>query len=94
MRAAQLDYYATLGVSPSATQDEIKIAYRRLAILHHPDKQGDVTKFKEVNEANAILGDPEKRQAYDAQKANSLVENISLSAASVVNEYFQQFARI
>jgi curved DNA-binding protein len=93
MRPAQLDYYTILGVSPSASQDEIKIAYRRLAIQHHPDKQGDVTKFKEVNEANAVLGDPEKRQTYDAQKANSFVENISLSATSVVDEYYQQFAR-
>jgi DnaJ-class molecular chaperone len=93
MRSAQPDYYAALGISPSASQDEIKIAYRRLAIQHHPDKQGDVTKFKEVNEANAVLGDPEKRQAYDSQKANSLVDNIAESATSVVNEYFQQFAR-
>ena len=63
------DYYKILGVDKKASQDEIKKAYRKLAVKYHPDKNpGDEAaeeKFKEINEANEVLGDPEKRQKYD-----------------------------
>src|SRR6266576_4303070 len=60
------DYYEILGVSKSASADEIKKAFRRLAIQYHPDKEsGDEAKFKEVNEAYEILKDSSKRQRYD-----------------------------
>lgn len=63
------DYYKTLGVSKTASQDEIKKAYRKLAVKYHPDKnKGNKEaedKFKEVNEANEVLSDPEKRKKYD-----------------------------
>jgi len=59
------DHYKTLGVPNTATQEEIKKAYRRLASLHHPDKGGDEEKFKEINAAYSLLSDPEKRYAYD-----------------------------
>ena len=59
------DYYAILGVSKRATDEEIKRAYRKLAHEHHPDKGGDQVKFKELSEAYAVLSDKEKRARYD-----------------------------
>jgi molecular chaperone DnaJ len=63
------DFYAVLGVSSSASQDEIKKQYRRLAAKHHPDKNPNDAKsaerFKEISEAYTVLGDAEKRKQYD-----------------------------
>jgi curved DNA-binding protein len=64
-----IDYYKILGVNKNATQDEIKSAYRKLARKHHPDlnpndKEAN-KKFQQVNEANEVLSDPDKRKKYD-----------------------------
>lgn len=60
------DYYEVLGVAKDASADEIKKAFRKAAVKHHPDKQGgDESKFKEVNEAYEVLKDQQKRQRYD-----------------------------
>jgi len=68
------DYYSILGVSKSANDDEIKKSFRRLAHEHHPDKGGDASKFKDINEAYQILGDKQKRQTYD-QFGSAAFEN-------------------
>lgn len=60
-----MDYYKTLNVEKSASQDDIKKAYRKLAMKHHPDKGGDSEKFKEINEAFDVLNDPHKKERYD-----------------------------
>lgn len=59
------DYYNILGVSKSASAEEIKSAFRKKAHQHHPDKGGDAEKFKEINEAYQVLSSPQKRQQYD-----------------------------
>jgi curved DNA-binding protein len=60
-----MDHYSTLGVSKTATPDEIKKAYRKQASQHHPDKGGDTAKFQTIEEAYRVLSDAEKRQQYD-----------------------------
>lgn len=60
-----MDHYSTLGVARSATPEEIKRAYRKLASQHHPDKGGDKNKFQEIEQAYRILSDPQQRQQYD-----------------------------
>lgn len=60
------DYYSILGVARTATADEIKRAYRRLASQHHPDKGGDTKRFQEIQTAYDVLGDAQKRADYDS----------------------------
>ena len=67
--ATKRDYYEVLSVGRSASEQELKSAYRRLAVQHHPDKNPDDAraedKFKEAAEAYAVLSDPEQRRRYD-----------------------------
>ena len=69
---AQQDYYAVLGVPATATQDEIKKQYRKLASKHHPDKNPNDPKaadtFKGISEAYQTLGDADKRTQYDEMR--------------------------
>ncbi len=60
------DYYEILGIQKSATKDEVKKAFRKLASKYHPDKKGgDEAKFKEISEAYSTLSDDKKRSEYD-----------------------------
>lgn len=61
-----MDYYSTLGLNRGASEDDIKKAYRKLAMKHHPDRGGDEKKFKEISTAYDVLSDPQKRQMFDA----------------------------
>ncbi len=77
------DYYQTLGVARTATADELKQAFRNLARLHHPDVAKDKiageAKFKEINEAYEVLGDPAKRKRYDELGADAQSEGDNVS---------------
>lgn len=85
------NYYHILGIDRSASQDEIKQAYRRMASRHHPDKGGDTQKFQEIEEAYRILGDPQKRQEYDNPRPN-FNESIFSSSDGIPPE-FEHFFR-
>ena len=56
-----MDHYATLGLSKSATEADIKTAFKKLALLHHPDRGGDTQQFSAINEAYEVLKDPKKK---------------------------------
>jgi len=94
---ADLDYYEVLGVSRDATQDQIKKAYRRLALKYHPDRNPDdpdaAAKFKEAAEAYEVLSDEEKRRRYDRYGKAGL-QGAGLHEWSSVEEIFSTFSDI
>lgn len=95
---AKRDYYEVLGVSKDATSEELKKAYRKLAIQHHPDKNPDnptaEDKFKEAAEAYEILSNPEKRQRYDQFGHQGLGGNGGYGGGMNTEDIFSQFGDI
>jgi curved DNA-binding protein len=81
------DLYSILGIARTASDDEIKKAYRRLASQHHPDKGGDKEKFQEIQQAYAVLSDPVERQHYD----NPRPRFSHGSANFNINDIFEMF---
>ncbi len=93
--AAQTDFYAMLGVSREATDEEIKKAYRRLARKYHPDvnkEKGAEEKFKEISAAFEVLGDQEKRKLYDEFGPEALRGGFNAEAARQYRRYGAPFA--
>ena len=95
---AKRDYYEVLGVSKSASADEIKKAYRKLAIQYHPDKNPDnpeaEDKFKEAAEAYEVLSNPEKKQRYDQFGHQGMGGSGSYGGGMNMEDIFSQFGDI
>ena len=83
-----MDHYKTLGVSETATPDEIKTAFRKLAMQHHPDRNGDEAEFKKINEAYETLSDPKRREEYDTNRAMAYQTDFSSAFDDVFNGFF------
>jgi len=87
-----IDPYLTLGVSKTATADEIKRAYRSMSMKHHPDRGGDAEQFKKINEAYQILSDPQKRAEYDNPRSEFRFHS-GPDFNDVFNDFFKQRSR-
>jgi curved DNA-binding protein CbpA len=85
-----MDPYAILKIEESATQEEVRNAWRKAANLHHPDKGGSHAIFIELNHAFEILGNPEKRRAYDQVKRKRPVENARDEFLSLARKFMQK----
>ena len=86
-----MTYYETLGVSDTATAEEIKRAYRKLASQHHPDKGGDTKKFQEIQTAYDTISDNEKRQQYDMQRNGFGGNQFNRHPHHDINDIFKNF---
>jgi DnaJ family protein A protein 2 len=85
-------FYNLLGVESTASPSEIKKAFRKAAVQHHPDKGGDADKFKEINKAYEVLSDPEKREIYDQYGEEGLNGNGGPSmGADIFSDLFGGF---
>ena len=95
--AKDSDYYKLLGVSKDANDEDIRKAYRKLALKHHPDRNPDnkeaEEKFKEISEAYAVLSDPEKRKAYDT-RGQAGVRDMGFEGFRDVSDIFSNFGDI
>lgn len=87
------NFYNTLGVKENATQDEIKKAYRKLAIEHHPDKGGNEDTFKSISEAYDTLGDENKRKQYDNRHNNPFGSGNPFGGGDPFGDIFRGFTQ-
>lgn len=85
-----MDYYSRLGVSKTASSDELKRAFRKLAMQHHPDRGGDQKTFQEINEAYDTLKDPQKRKQYDNPQTQFEFDINSQNINDIFGEFFRQ----
>lgn len=85
------DYYKLLGVTKESNQSDIKKAYRKLAVKHHPDKGGDSEIFKQVAEAYEILSDPQKKKQYDMLGVTD--GNLSMDPMNLFTEFERMFSK-
>jgi curved DNA-binding protein len=85
-----MDYYSILGVAKNASEQEIRKAYKKMSMKHHPDRGGDENEFKKVNEAYQILGNPEKRKQYDTPQASFRSADFR-GQFDDLNPFFSQF---
>jgi curved DNA-binding protein CbpA len=85
-----MNYYQVLRVSPEASLEEIKKAYRKLAQIHHPDKGGDEGSFKAIQEAYTVLSDPEKRGRYDRGESLDQGPSKEAEAKQFLYQMFEQ----
>ena len=96
--ASKKDYYEVLGISRSAGPDEIKKAYRKLAIQYHPDKNPDdkqaEDKFKEVAEAYSVVSDPQKKSRYDQFGHAGMSGQPDFGGFSNIEDIFSAFGDI
>jgi DnaJ-class molecular chaperone len=86
------DHYQKLGIPPSATPDVIKAAYRKKAAQYHPDKNQSpdaAMRFREAQEAYEVLGDAERRKAFDDYRQRSLIEDPLAVARDISIKYTQ-----
>ena len=89
-----MDYYNVLGVNRNASDKELKSAYKKLSMQHHPDRTGgDDTQFKRINEAYETLKDPSKRQTYDNPKPQADVNMNSKNMNDIFGQFFRQAQR-
>ena len=89
-----MDYYSILGVDRSASQEDLKKAYKKASMQHHPDRGGSEAKFKEINEAYSTLKDPDKRHLYDnpqPQMNHMHFQNGGFTGGFDINDLMGQF---
>lgn len=90
------DHYAALGLSSAATLADIKKAFRQLAALHHPDRNpapDAAARFRAVQQAYEVLGDAERREAYDTNRQRNLLDNPLETATTLWSEYLDRVLR-
>jgi len=87
----RMDYYSILGVPKAASDDEIKRAYRKLAMQHHPDRGGDQNKFQQIQQAYDVLGDAQKRSEYDHPQPQHQNFHFNFGSGHPFDEIFASF---
>lgn len=88
-----MDHYSTLGVPRNATPEQIKKAYRKLAMEHHPDRGGDSSTFQNISVAYDILSDPTKKAQYDTPAQQNPFQGFSVNGFNLNDLFGQHFGQ-